>query len=100
MTKASDEDIRHALDLRSPHVNKVVAELQELRKRVPYKREVLVALDEYAHHIESTIECHTVPGTQHAVPSEQGLLDSLKERSSEVQALMRTIENPKAKKCS
>lgn len=32
MTKATELDIQKALDLRSPHVNAVVAELQSLRK--------------------------------------------------------------------
>jgi hypothetical protein len=34
MTAATEFDIERALDLRSPHVNKVVSELRELRKRI------------------------------------------------------------------
>lgn len=36
-TKATEQDIARALDLRSPHVNAIVAELRHLRDVVAYK---------------------------------------------------------------
>lgn len=58
----------------------------ELRTRI------LAALDDYAELLDSGIEAHTVPGTDQAVPCEQEILDDLRTRRGEVEAIKAELE--------
>ena len=57
-----------------------------------FRTRILAALEGYAELLDSGIESYTIPGTDQAPPSDQHILDDLRARRAEVDAIRAELE--------